>query len=237
MLVFRGNRKIYKGLGVFLAALLAILPVMSAEALAGGIIRDAETERLVRDYARPIFKAAGIYGQHVKIHLIADDSFNAFVIDGQNMFIHTGAIVNSKTPNQLIGVIAHETGHIVGGHLASLRAQLRRMRSASLMLQVLSIAAMIGGAASGSNIGQAGGAAMQSGNFMLQKQILADRRVKESSADRAAVTFLNKTHQSARGMLQTFEYFMDRSETSVADVGCLHLCCCVVEQLYRRRMA
>ncbi len=211
--------KFNRRLSLLLAALMVLMSVASGAATASGLIRDAETEKLIRDYARPVFRVAGISGQNVKIHLIANGSFNAFVIDGQNMFIHTGAIVNSKTPNQLIGVIAHETGHITGGHLASLRSQLKRMQSASLMLQVLSIAAMIGGAASGSNIGQAGGAALQSGNFMLQKQLLADRRIKESSADRAAVTFLNKTHQSARGMLSTFEFFMDQNRGALQQVN------------------
>lgn len=210
MLFFFDRWDFHKKLSLFLAALLVALPVLSSQAV-GGIIRDAETERLISDYARPIFKTAGLYGQNVKIHIIASDSFNAFVIDGQNMFIHTGAIVNSKTPNQLIGVIAHETGHITGGHLASLRSQLKKAQTASLMFQILSIAAMIGGAATGSQYGSAGGAAMQGGNLMLQKQMLADRRIKESSADRAAVSFLNATHQSAKGMLQTFEYFKEQS--------------------------
>ncbi len=208
-----------KKLSLLLIAVLVALPVFSSNALAGGIIRDAETEKLIREYARPIFKAAGLYGQNVKIHIIGSGSFNAFVIDGQNMFIHTGAIVNSKAPNQLIGVIAHETGHITGGHLASLRSQLKKAQTASLMFQILSIAAMIGGAATGNQYGQAGGAAMQGGNLMLQKQLLAGRRIKESSADRAAVTFLNATHQSAKGMLQTFEYFMSQSRGSLRQIN------------------
>ncbi len=208
-----------KKLSLLLVVVLVALPVLSSHALAGGLIRDAETEKLIRDYARPIFKAAGLSGQNVKIHIIGSGSFNAFVIDGQNMFIHTGAIVNSKAPNQLIGVIAHETGHITGGHLASLRSQLKKAQTASLMFQILSIAAMIGGAATGNQFGQAGGAAMQGGNLMLQKQMLADRRIKESSADRAAVSFLNATHQSAKGMLQTFEYFMDQSRGSMRQVN------------------
>ena len=193
-----------------LCLILLTMPALSLRAMAGGLIRDAETERLIRDYARPIFRAAGLGGRNIKIHIVADHSFNAFVVDGQNMFLNVGAIVNSKTPNQLIGVIAHETGHIVGGHLARFRSQLKKARSASLMLQLLSIAAMVGGAAAGSNIGQAGGAALQGGQTMLRRSILAYRRVEESSADRAAVSFLNATHQSGRGMLMTFEFFANQ---------------------------
>lgn len=199
-----------------LILLLALSGVFAgAEARAGGLIRDAETEKLIRDYARPIFKAAGLSSHNIRIHIVADNSFNAFVVDGQNMFIHVGAIVNSKTPNQLIGVIAHETGHITGGHLARFRSQLKKAQSANLMLQVLSIAAMVGGAAAGSDLGQAGGAALIGGQSMINRSILAYRRIEESSADRAAVSFLNSTGQSGLGMLETFEYFAKEGLTSL----------------------
>lgn len=198
-----------------LALMLALLPVFSHAARAGGLIRDAETENLIRDYARPIFKAAGLSSHNIKIHIVSDDSFNAFVVDGQNMFIHVGAITNSKTPNQLIGVIAHETGHITGGHLARFRSQLKKAQSASLMLQLLSIAAMVGGAATGSDVGAAGGAALAGGQSMINRSILAYRRIEESSADSAAVSFLNATGQSGKGMLETFEYFANQGIASL----------------------
>ena len=208
-----------KSMSLWLALFLTLAPALSNAALAGGLIRDAETEKLIRDYAKPIFKVAGLSSHNIKIHVIANMSFNAFVVDGQNMFIHVGAIVNSKTPNQLIGVIAHETGHITGGHLARFRSQLKKARSASLMLQILSIAAMVGGAATGNSLGQAGGAALQGGQNMLRRSILAYRRVEESSADRAGVSFLNATRQSARGMLQTFEYFANQGIASLASAN------------------
>ena len=88
------------------------------------MIRDAETESLIKTYAKPIFNAAGLSGQAVDIHIINDRAFNAFVVDGHNMFIHAGALMDAKTPNQIIGVIAHESGHITGGHLARLRNQI-----------------------------------------------------------------------------------------------------------------
>src|SRR5262245_62818012 len=103
-----------------------IVSVISATtADAAGMIRDAETESLIKTYAKPIFNAAGLSGQAVDIHIVNDRAFNAFVIDGHNMFIHAGAIMDAKTPNQIIGVIAHESGHITGGHLARLRNQIR----------------------------------------------------------------------------------------------------------------
>ena len=215
MRFFQNMQKTGKSLSLIIATVLVVVSVYSSTAQARGLIRDAETEKLIRDYARPILKAAGLSAHNIKIHIVSDRAFNAFVVDGQNMFIHVGAIVNSDTPNQLIGVIAHETGHITGGHLARFRSQLKRAQSASLMLQILSIAAMVGGAAAGSNVGQAGGAALMGGNVMIQKNILAYRRVEESSADRAAVTFLNGTRQSARGMLKTFEFFAEQGLASM----------------------
>src|SRR6185437_11058341 len=103
---------------------LAAVLVSSTTADATGIIRDAETEALIRTYAKPIFDAAGLGSQAIEIHIVNDRSFNAFVVDGHNMFMHAGTLMEAKTPNQVIGVIAHESGHIVGGHLARLRAQL-----------------------------------------------------------------------------------------------------------------
>ena len=103
---------------------LAAVLVSSTTADAAGMIRDAETEALIRTYAKPIFDAAGLGSQAIEIHIVNDRSFNAFVVDGHNMFMHAGTLMEAKTPNQVIGVIAHESGHIVGGHLARLRAQL-----------------------------------------------------------------------------------------------------------------
>ncbi len=218
MRFFLDRLNLHKLLVPTLATTMVMVSVLTSAAQARGLIRDTETENLIREYARPIFKAAGLFGQNVKIHIVSDRAFNAFVVDGQNMFIHIGAITNSRTPNQLIGVIAHETGHITGGHLARFRTQLKKAQSASLMLQILSIAAMVGGAAAGSEFGQAGGAALMGGNTLIKKNILAYRRIEESSADRAAVTFLNGTHQSAKGMLKTFEFFADQGLASLRQV-------------------
>ena len=195
-------------------SILSLTTSQMAYAGRGGLIRDAETESLIRSYAKPILKAAGLAGQNIKIHLVNNSSFNAFVVDGQNMFIHVGAITQSKTPNQLIGVLAHETGHITGGHLARLRGQMKKAQSASMMLQILGLAAMIGGAfAGGSNAGRIGGAGrgiMGAGGGMVRRHVLAGRRIEEASADQAAIKFLNRTGQSGRGMLKTFEFFADQ---------------------------
>jgi predicted Zn-dependent protease len=193
-------------------AIVALLIAQTSAAFAGGLIRDSEIEALIADYAAPIFRTAGLSGQNIHIHIINDQTFNAFVIDGQNMFIHTGAIMKSETPNQLIGVIAHETGHISGGHLARLHIQISKMESAALIMNLLGIGAMIGGAAMGSDeVSKGGAAALYGGSSVLQRSVLSYRRVQEYSADQAGVSFLDQTHQSGKGMLETFQSLADQN--------------------------
>src|SRR5262245_13549658 len=84
---------------------LAAAQIASTSANAAGLIRDAETETLIRAYAKPIFDAAGLGSQAINIHIVNDPAFNAFVVDGHNMFMHAGALMVAKTPNQVIGVI------------------------------------------------------------------------------------------------------------------------------------
>ena len=97
------------------------------------IIRDTEIEQLLRDYARPILHAAGLAQQGVKVVVLNDRTFNAFVMDGRHIFINAGALFDAKTPNEIIGVFAHETGHLAGGHLQRLREQLAPAQTASII--------------------------------------------------------------------------------------------------------
>ncbi|XSG82768.1 MAG: M48 family metalloprotease [Methyloligella sp. ZOD6] len=194
-----------------LAVTLAFSSFVTSAASAAGLIRDAETETLIRDYAKPIFNAAGLGSQGIEIHIVNDRAFNAFVVDGHNMFIHAGTIMMADNPNQVIGVIAHESGHITGGHLARLRSQMAKAKSTALMLQLLGLAAMAAGAVAGEgNIGQAGAGIAFGGTEAMMRSVLAYRQDEESSADQAAVTFLNATQQSGKGMLESFEYLQSK---------------------------
>ena len=129
-------------------ALAAIAAASPAAAQGIPLIRDTEIENLLKDYSRPIFKAAGL-GSHITMRIVRHESFNAFVIDGLNVFINTGTILQAKTPNEVIGVIAHETGHITGGHMAALRTRIARDQTKALLLMVLGIGLMVGGAVAG----------------------------------------------------------------------------------------
>src|SRR5258705_10679633 len=105
-----------------LAGMVAMPSAARAQAMP--IIRDAEIEQLLRDYSTPILRTAGLAQQNIRIVLINERSFNAFVADGHRTFINSGTLTEAATPNEVIGVLAHETGHIAGGHLAKMREPL-----------------------------------------------------------------------------------------------------------------
>ncbi len=183
-----------------------------SSALAVGLIRDSETEQLIRDYSTPILSAAGLSARNIAIHIIGSKSFNAFVVDGRNMFIHMGAITYSKTPNQIIGVIAHEAGHIAGGHLSKLRAHASRAQTLDLMLKILGGALLIAGAAGGSgDLGKAGQGVFSGSSYQTFRSINKYRQTEEYSADQAGFSYLTRTKQSAKGMLETFEFFASQA--------------------------
>jgi predicted Zn-dependent protease len=181
-----------------LASLLAVawsLPA-DAQSRAPTFIRDAEIEAIIGDYVAPLFSAAGLDPDAVHVYLIKDDTINAFVAGGQNVFLYTGLIMKTQRPSQLIGVVAHETGHITGGHLA--RRQ-EALRNATIEMMVACILGMGAAAASGN---PAGAGACALGSSVGQRSLLQYSRTQESSADQAGLSFLDATGQSARGMLE-----------------------------------
>jgi predicted Zn-dependent protease len=199
-----------------LAATVAV-PLDRARAQSLSFIRDTEIENLLNDYARPIFRAAGLGTGRVQMRIVRHDSFNAFVLDGRNVFMHTGSLQQSETPNQVIGVIAHEAGHIAGGHLAQLRERIARDQTKSLLIKLLGIGAAVVAGASGSRDATSGAVgAMAAGDEILMRSILADRRAQESAADQAGLRYLTATKQSGRGMLETFERFAQQEYISAS---------------------
>lgn len=196
-----------------LAASAAIALFSAPSPAEAQFIRDAEIERLLSDYAAPILKAAGLGGQNIKVHIVRDESFNAFVVDGRNMFMNSGTIMKSASPNQVIGILAHEAGHIAGGHLSGRRQAASRARSAALMAQILGLLGLAAGAVAGgdSDVGGAATGLIFGGQSIAQRTLLSYVRAQESAADQAAVDYLNATRQSVRGMIETFEHFADQS--------------------------
>ncbi|MDP3895790.1 MAG: M48 family metalloprotease, partial [Mesorhizobium sp.] len=181
--------------------------VAQAQGRAVPIVRDAEIEALVRDYARPIFKAAGLTKSGIDIVLVNDPSFNAFVA-GRRMFINTGALMTAETPNEVIGVIAHEAGHLAGGHQDRLREQIARAQTIAIVASLLGIGAAVAGAATDTGgLAQAAGGLAMGGTEIARRGLLGYQRTEEATADSAALKYLEQTGQSANGMLKTFSRF------------------------------
>ncbi len=192
----------------------ASLPVHAQQAKGPPVLRDTETEQLLRDYTRPILRAAGLEKRNIQMVIINDKSFNAFVADGRRIFVNYGAIMQSTTPNQLIGVLAHETGHLAGGHLSKFREQLARTQTQLIIAMLLGAGALAAGAAGGGSNSAAsniGAAAISAPQEIARRSLLSYQRQQEENADRAGVKFLTATGQSARGMYETFKRFTDES--------------------------
>jgi predicted Zn-dependent protease len=195
--------------GALLASTWPASPPVHAQEGGLPIIRDAETEQLLRDYTTPILRAAGLAQQNIHVVIINDRSFNAFVVDAKRIFINSGALMDAKTPNEVIGVLSHETGHIAGGHLSRLREQLAQAQTASIIAMLLGLGAMVGAARAGNGAGQIGTAALLAPQEALRRSLLAYQRTQEEQADKAGVKFLTATGQSPKGMYDTFKRMSD----------------------------
>lgn len=178
-----------------------ILLIVSLPAAAQGLLRDAETEAILREFTDPILEAAGLVPQDVNIYIVNDPSLNAFVTGGQNIFIHTGLIIRAKTPGELKGVIAHETGHIAGAHGARRAADLAASARPGYISIGLGIIAIAAGAP------EVGAALIANAQQLTALQFFTHTRAQESSADQAALTYLEKTGQSGKGLVDFFEEF------------------------------
>lgn len=191
---------------VFAVALLSILAPSTTFAQQVNIIRDAEIESMIKEFAAPLLKAAGLR-EVPKVYLVADRRFNAFVIEDGSMFMNYGTIIDSKSANMLKGVIAHELGHLAGGHLARIRERAEtqgRMQAVAMLLGIGAAAAASGSGASG-EITQMASAFILAANSAATNSLAAYRRSEESAADAAAIKLLSRTGQSSAGMVSVLE--------------------------------
>ena len=182
------------------AAAIAAAAMLSVQtAAAQSILRDAETEALFRDMSAPLVKAAGLDPANVDIVLVNDSSVNAFVAGGQVVYINSGLIGSADSANQVQGVIAHELGHVTGGHAIAINDSARTAGSISLLSMLAGLAAAVAGA------GEAAMAAMALGQQAAIGQFLAFSRTQESAADAAGVEYLAKAGISGHGSLEFFK--------------------------------
>ncbi|MCC4233550.1 M48 family metalloprotease [Sphingobium soli] len=183
----------------FLALALASLALMTRPALAQQILRDAETEAFMGDMSAPLVKAAGMTPKNVQVLVINDPEINAFVAGGQYVWVHSGLIAQADNVNQLQGVVAHELGHIEGGHIIRSGEGIKDATSVTLLSLVLGAAAIAAGGA------EAGMGIMGLGQQAAMSKFLAFSRAQESSADLAGARYLHSAGISGRGSLEFFK--------------------------------
>lgn len=190
-----------KRVSVVIASLAAMaMSLWAPVANAQGLIRDTEIEEIIRKEANPVIIASGLNPDSVHIYLVGDKELNAFAAGGQNIFLNTGLIAETENPNQLLGVIAHEAGHISGGHLA--RGDLQRAGMKPFLLTMgLGVLAAVAGAP------DAGAALMASSSYFGTLSALTFSRSQEAAADQAAANALEAAGISGKGLVDFFENF------------------------------
>lgn len=163
------------------------------------LIRDAETESYIRAYAEPLFNAAGLASEATRIYIVNNRELNAFIAGGQNIFVNTGLILFAESADEVIGVLAHETGHISGGHLSRIRDAMAGARAKTIIAMILGAAAMVAGQ------GDAGIAVIGAGTEVGRRSLLSYSRTQESVADQAAIKLLREAGHSPAGLLNFLE--------------------------------
>ena len=180
-----------------IAAILAATALTIQPVAAQSILRDAETEALLQDMATPLIAAAGLDPKNVDIVLINDSSINAFVAGGQAVYIHSGLINEASTASEVQGVIAHELGHITGGHAIG-----NGGAKAAQGISILSL--LLGAAAAAAGAGEAAMGVFLAGQQAALGKYLAFSRTQESTADAAGAQYLSKAGISGRGSISFF---------------------------------
>ena len=172
------------------------VPCLSrAEALP--LIRDTEIETTIQIYAEPLLRAAGLADEVFRAQIVKDTALNAFVARGQQVFLTTGLLRQSKNAEQVLGVMAHEIGHIAGGHLTRLHSARQKAGTAAIMTQILGLT--IGAVAQNPAVA----VAIQSGGqHIVRRSFLKYSRSQEQSADQAATSYLDKVGISGKGLLE-----------------------------------
>ena len=187
-----------------LAVAAIVGPLAAAQAQRIPVVRDAEIETSIHRMLTPIFRAAGLNPEAVSVFLVRDDGVNAFVAGGQNIFVNTGLIIEARSADELMGVLAHETGHIAGGHLVRGQEMMERSKLIATIGSLLGAAA---GAAAGR--GDAAMAGAFTAQDMVRQNMVNFTRGIESSADQAGLRFLAQAGIPADGMLSFLKRMQD----------------------------
>lgn len=195
----------------FTTLLFLLCIVFSKTSFALPSIRDTEIENFIQDISTPILEAGNINPLSVNFYIINDEQINAFVFGGSNIFLNTGLLQISDSPEMLIGVIAHEIGHIYEGHIISMNNEYKQ----SLITSTLGYALGIAAAAAGSP--EAAQAIISGSNQITERNLLSHSRTQEQEADKIALTLLNRAKFPAQGLVDLFAY-LSLQEVTQRDV-------------------
>ena len=192
----------------FFKSFLLLCLITFSTLVSANIIRDAEIENFLEEISHPIFSEANLNLNSVDIYIFNDKSINAFVACGQKIFVNTGLIQSFETPSMLRGVMAHETGHIAGGHLARSDEALERAQTPMIVGLLLGIGAAIAGD------GDAAQALLLGSQQIAQGMVAKYSRSQESAADQAAIKYLEGIKKSSNGMLEVLYKFANQEALS-----------------------
>jgi predicted Zn-dependent protease len=199
-----------RGMALAIGALIAFVPYAAVRAQGISLIRDAEIEETLRQMSAPVLDAAGLGRDSVRLYIVRDSQLNAFVAGGMNLFLNTGLLMRTENAGQLAGVMAHEVGHIAGGHLSRVGGAQRRAAAEMILATVLGAAAAAAGAPG------LGTAIITGGQSYAQSGLARFSRSQEQSADQAAVTYLDRAGISSSGLAQFFKILENQNVLAVS---------------------
>jgi len=194
-----------RSIAILLAVTVAVTLPGLAQARSLALIRDAEIERTIRAYTAPMFSAIGVSRGSVRVHIVNSGQINAFVAGGRHIFINTGLLMGAKDASMVIGVLAHETGHIVGQHLTRLRGAIREAQIKQIITFILAA-----GAGLASRDGRAAGAVASLGSNIVRGTLFQYSRGMEAEADEFALTTLDRMGVSARGLAGLMQHLVSQ---------------------------
>lgn len=191
----------------FIAALLALILLAAAPVRAEGlgVVRDEEIEQALRAFGKPVFEQAGLSSSAVHFILIDKNDLNAFVAAGQNIFMFTGLILRTENPEELVGVIAHETGHIAHGDIIRIKTEMDQISLQAMAATLLGVVAAVG-----TGSGDLGVAAASAAGHYAERTILRHSRIQETAADQAGISYLVNAHLPVTGSLSFMEKLEDQ---------------------------
>ncbi|MGH6903993.1 MAG: M48 family metalloprotease [Geminicoccaceae bacterium] len=203
------RRTLRRGTALLVGAMLALLPY-AAHAQTISLIRDAEIEETLRQISGPILDAAGLGRNSVRLYIVNDPQLNAFVAGGSNLFLNTGLLMRTENVGQVAGVIAHEVGHIAGGHLSRVAGAQRRAAAEMILATVLGAAAAVAGSPG------LGTAIISGGQSYAQSNLMRFSRSQEQAADQAAVSYLDRAMISSAGLAEFFKTLENQNVLAVS---------------------